>query len=190
MKQIIMILLLLGISTTSIENNKPKIYSEDKDVNLGLTNKECKLIISNFIKQHEGLKLKTYKYVGNHKTIGYGHILKKGEYFNNITIKQADSLLESDMAGAERMYNFYFPDSITSHLNNNQQWVIKHLIYAKGIGGVTKKILPLIKQKKSIDSVVLNWNYYFKNGTKIKSKYSTRIRQSEMNFWYNKQIEF
>ena len=88
------------------------------------------------------------------------------------------------------MYNFYFKDSITSHLNTNQKWVIRHLIYAKGIGNVINRILPLIKNKQDLDSVLLHWNYYVKNGERIESKFSTRIRKAEIYFWHNDTIVF
>lgn len=49
------------------------------------------------LKQFEGLRLNVYEFPKGCYVIGYGHRLKKSEIFRNITIKQADSLLISDL---------------------------------------------------------------------------------------------
>lgn len=57
------------------------------------------------IKGFEGLSLKTYVDDAGHPTIGYGHLIKPGDPFNSkseITQKQAEDLLQSDLAAARK----------------------------------------------------------------------------------------
>jgi lysozyme len=61
-------------------------------------------IAGDLIKNFEGLSLSPYYCLGGRKTIGYGHVLRKGEeqYPLNlqITQKQAEELLKQDIEGA------------------------------------------------------------------------------------------
>jgi lysozyme len=62
-------------------------------------------IAGDLIKNFEGLSLSPYYCLGGRKTIGYGHVLRKGEeqhYSLNlqITTKQAEELLDQDIEGA------------------------------------------------------------------------------------------
>lgn len=55
------------------------------------------------IKQAEGYSLKAYRDTEGYWTIGYGHLLDQEKDYTNYTItaEEAESFLESDIAGAE-----------------------------------------------------------------------------------------
>lgn len=53
------------------------------------------------IKRHEGLRLRRYKDAAGYATIGYGHLLKRGEDYGVITEAEADALLAKDIQAAE-----------------------------------------------------------------------------------------
>ena len=57
------------------------------------------------IKHFEGLSLTPYKDQAGHNTIGYGHLIKKGEVFGDITEHEAENLLIQDMRAAENAVN-------------------------------------------------------------------------------------
>lgn len=75
--------------------------------------------LKNRLKKREGLALKKYKSKGVWY-IGYGHRIKRGDNFGQITEKQADSILDKDIKQAhfevlrvnrkkmiDRMYNVF-----------------------------------------------------------------------------------
>lgn len=57
--------------------------------------------IKKFIQEHEGLKLTKYICSSGDPTIGYGHKIKRGESFDKITKKQAQEILDADIAQVE-----------------------------------------------------------------------------------------
>lgn len=54
--------------------------------------------VKEIIKKNEGLRLSVYKDTRGFPTIGYGHLIKKGEKFGLLTKQQADELFEKDFA--------------------------------------------------------------------------------------------
>lgn len=63
------------------------------------------LIGINLIKKFEGFSAKVYLDSANLPTIGYGHLIKKGEKFTTITEEQAVEILKKDLNIAERAVN-------------------------------------------------------------------------------------
>ena len=45
-----------------------------------------------FIKLEEGLSLQVYDDVAGYGTIGYGHLLTRGEVFTTVTLEEAEGL--------------------------------------------------------------------------------------------------
>ena len=54
------------------------------------------------IKEFEGFRGKAYNCPAGHPTIGYGHLIKKGEKFDRLTEAEAEELLRKDVQIAER----------------------------------------------------------------------------------------
>lgn len=73
--------------------------------NTGITNTMMKTSDNgvNQVKKHEGLSLTVYKDVAGLPTIGYGHLIKKGESFTSITESYATMLLKQDLESAEKI---------------------------------------------------------------------------------------
>ena len=96
-------------------------------------------IARNFIKRWEGLSLESYKCSAGVKTIGYGHVIKKGDNIGNkITKKQAESLLDSDIAKAS---NILFRYCHGLDLNRNQQAALISFIFNLGSGAFQSSTL-------------------------------------------------
>ncbi|MCH2546229.1 MAG: lysozyme [Alphaproteobacteria bacterium] len=68
------------------------------------------------IKSFEGLRLEPYEDAGGKLTIGYGHLIKPGEYFTAITEEEAHALLREDVRVAEAYVKRY----VHVKLNHNQ----------------------------------------------------------------------
>lgn len=65
------------------------------------------------VKAHEGWSATIYQDVAGLATIGYGHLIKKGEVFNTITKEQGEKLLRADLAVAEAAVRRYVLVPIT-----------------------------------------------------------------------------
>src|SRR5690606_33864855 len=53
------------------------------------------------LKEFEGLRLEPYHDVGGKLTIGYGHLIKPGEFYTAISEQEAEALLREDLKVAE-----------------------------------------------------------------------------------------
>ena len=58
-----------------------------------------------FIQREEGLRLKRYRDQAGLWTIGYGHLIKPGENYRQITKEKAEQLLKEDLRSAENGVN-------------------------------------------------------------------------------------
>lgn len=59
----------------------------------------------NLIKSEEQCRLTPYRDEGGLWTIGWGHLIKPGEHFTEITQEEADNLLLNDLQDAENCVN-------------------------------------------------------------------------------------
>jgi len=133
-------------------------------------------VIANYIKKHEGLRLKPYYCPGGILTIGYGHSIKRGEILTSITEPQADSILISDINLSMKFVKN------TLNLQGNKLLAITHFVYAVGSGNLLKSNLKKrIISGDSIDSELLKW-------CTIKGKFSKELlknRKFELELWNN-----
>lgn len=89
------------------------------------------------IKQFEGVRLEPYKDVGGKLTIGYGHLVRPGEYYTRMTQAQAHALLQEDIKVAEAYVKRY----VKVPLNGNQFAALVSLVYNIGPGNFQKSTL-------------------------------------------------
>ncbi len=83
---------------------------------------------ANFISAHEGLRLRVYICPGGYSTIGYGHLIKKGESYNEITICTAYSLLLQDTEIAFKAMK----KNVHAHINIFQQIALTSFVFNLG----------------------------------------------------------
>lgn len=95
------------------------------------------------IKRTEGLVLHVYKCPAGYPTIGYGHMLKRGEHFKTITNKQADSLLYADFE--------FCINAVPDTFHANARLALARFIYGAGIGTFNS----VIKQINKDPSIIL-----------------------------------
>lgn len=131
------------------------------------------------LKKNEGLRLKPYYCPSNHLTIGYGHLIKRGESFTAITKKEAETLLKRDF---EKRLNL-----ISDTLTYNKRLAIAHFVFNVGIGNYKRSTLyKQIQANKPIDKEIIKWCHYRKGNRFIKSKWMLNSRKFELSlFNYN-----
>jgi lysozyme len=101
----------------------------------------------NLIKQHESLQLKPYLCPAKEWTIGYGHVIKDGEHFKEITIEQAEELLRQDLVIAENCIN----SSLKAPITQNEFDALVSLSFNIGITAFRKStLLALINNETSV----------------------------------------
>lgn len=81
------------------------------------------------IKQFEGLRLKAYQDTGGVWTIGYGHVGADVASDLEITLQQAEQLLQQDIAAKAVAPILYH---ITVPLNDNQMDALTSLVFNEG----------------------------------------------------------
>lgn len=96
------------------------------------------------IKYFEGFKENPYLDAGGKMTIGYGHLLRRGEYYTEISKNEAVALLKDDIALAEAAVKRL----VEVELTNNQFSALVSLVYNIGMGNFAKSTL-LKKLNKS-----------------------------------------
>lgn len=114
------------------------------------------------IKGFEGLELEPYRDAGGKLTIGYGHLIKPGEFFGRISEERAHALLREDVRVAEAYVKRY----VDVQLNENQFAALTSLVYNIGPGNFRRSTLLSLLNKGKGDLAArefLRWN---KVGTK------------------------
>lgn len=89
------------------------------------------------LKTFEGLRLQPYQDVAGKWTIGYGHLIKAGEYFDTITEAQAAQLLNDDANTAEDAVN----SLVKVPLTQSQFDALVSFVYNVGVGAFRRSTL-------------------------------------------------
>jgi lysozyme len=83
------------------------------------------------VKSSEGLRLERYQDVAGKWTIGYGHLIRKGEVFDGpITEARATEMLQTDLATAESDVD----ELVTATITDNQFAALVDFVYNLGRG--------------------------------------------------------
>ena len=131
-----------------------------------------------YIKVHEGFAGgKVYVCPGGYRTIGYGHLIRPGEYFTSLNKRQADSLLRIDFNRAIAC--------IDIPLSYNKRLAIAHFVFTRGIGTFNKsKLRECIINKQAIDIQIMRYCYYKdRTSNYIYSTNSYKMRKFELELW-------
>ncbi len=163
-------------------NAEQSFRQEDKNLQMHLQGDKTIVTwdsVVSMVKRRESLQLKPYRCPGGYLSVGYGHLITKGEdgLRNGVTALQADSLLYNDMK--------HYKDWVeqTLHLKGSQLKAITHFCYAFGTTKLLKsELYDKIKAKEPIDEQILKW-------VNIKGKPNSSLsRQRNLELkWYNSQ---
>lgn len=110
------------------------------------------------IKKFEGFRPTVYKDAVGKPTIGYGHLIKEGEHFNQITKAEAQTLLEKDVGIAEKAVI----EAVNVELDSNQFSALASLVYNIGTNAFRGSTLLKYLNNRNFTKVpeeILRWHY-------------------------------
>ena len=175
-------LLFLLFTLVALQSFAPEITKEQKQRNLTryltrVQNEKMYTETIESLKTFEGLRLTAYRCPGHHLTIGYGHLIRRGERFAVITKKQAERLLKRDFDKHLAL--------VDTSLSYNKRLAVAHFIFNMGIGRYTRsKLKRLIDKNLSIDKEIVKWCFYTnKHKKKVRSKWLLKSRRFELNLY-------
>lgn len=112
------------------------------------------------IQSFEALKLTPYDDGAGCLTIGWGHLIKRGERFTKITQGQADRLLQGDLVIAETAVASF----VKVALNDNQYAALVSYCFNRGNGNFQKSdVLRLVNQGKFAEAATAIANFIAQN---------------------------
>lgn len=135
------------------------------------------------LKRHEGLRLSVYRDQAGLPTIGYGHLIKRGESFATITEDQAEALLRDDLAPTVAAVNA----ALTVDVTQDQFDSLASLTFNIGIGAFRgSSVLKAINARA--DNAVIRerlqrWNKITVDGRKVVSEGLAKRRADEAEAW-------
>ncbi len=131
----------------------------------------------NHLKFHEGFRSRIYTDALGYKYIGYGHHLKKGENYINITKKQAEVILESDFKLVMNKVK-----QLSPYLSGNKLLAITLFSYNTGTGFYMKsRLKKVIESNQPIDNLITRYGYlYNSEGNLVISKRLLERRKFEL----------
>lgn len=110
------------------------------------------------IKKHEGFRPTVYKDMAGKPTIGYGHLIKDGEHFTQITKTEAQTLLEKDVRIAEEAIR----DAVSVELDRNQFSALVSFVYNIGTGAFRSSTLLKYLNNRNFTKIpeeIMRWHY-------------------------------
>jgi lysozyme len=111
-----------------------------------------------FIKGFEGFSPTVYKCPAGLDTVGYGHVVRAGEKFLTLDIKQADTLLANDLV----TYEVAVLDMVDVDMTQGQFDALVSFAYNCGIQALRgSTLMRMFNNKAPLDQVAnqfLRWN--------------------------------
>lgn len=144
------------------------------------------------LKRLEGFRDTPYFCSANHRTIGYGHVLKEGELFKTLTEKQAHNLLLSDL----EQYEGVVRKIIRSHqleINQHQFDALVCLVFNIGQTQFEKsKTLKYLKERNYAQALIewagFNKHKDVKTNKLVTSQGLVNRRLAEINLFKKTEI--
>lgn len=115
------------------------------------------------VKSFEGLSLKVYKDAVGLPTIGYGHLIKKGEVFTTISLQEAEDLLRKDLKQFEEGVS----TSVKVALTQNQFDALVSFAFNLGMGNLNSSTLLKKLNAGDVQGASLEFVRWNRAGNKI-----------------------
>lgn len=147
---------------------------------------KASILAMNLLKEVEGWRDKPYRDSGGKCTIGYGHLIKEGEYCpDRITVEQGEKYLREDIANAEDIVN----STVSVPLKQHQFDALVSFTFNIGAGAWavsdTLKILNNGEHHR-MPARMLMWVKVTKNGVKVVEEGLINRRLKEADLWRGK----
>lgn len=134
------------------------------------------------LKRIEGWSSVVYKDQAGLPTIGYGHLLKPGEHFTEITRQMGEALLRQDVYFAVNAVN----NMVKVDLTQGQFDALVSFVYNVGVGAFESSTLLRKLNAGDYDGAFVEferWNKVTVNGEKIVSSGLVNRRRSEQELF-------
>ncbi|MCX8158873.1 MAG: lysozyme [Candidatus Pacearchaeota archaeon] len=129
------------------------------------------------IKRFEGFRERVYYDVGGKATIGYGHLIKKGENYERVNEKEAERLLREDLKVVEGAINKY----VKVKLKQEEYDALVSLVYNIGINNFKRSTLLQKLNKEDYNGAANEFNRWKNvNGKTIKGLENRREEERRL----------
>jgi len=130
------------------------------------------------IKDYEGFSATIYRDAAGYPTIGYGHLIKKGESFSEPMSRQdASVLLLSDVAEAEQAVRRLIPIALTQ----GQYDALVSFTFNLGSGALQSSTLRRKLLQGSVDSAAREFpRWVYAGGRKLRGLMRRRISEQKL----------
>ncbi len=130
------------------------------------------------IKKWEGFVNHVYLCAAGYPTIGFGHVVLKGETFTTITEEEAEELLKKDLGKAERAVTRL----IRVHLTENQFAALVSFTFNLGSGALQRSTMRIKLNRGEYEEVPIElMKWVWAGGKKLKGL--QRRRKAEGDLW-------
>lgn len=143
---------------------------------------KASILAVKLIKQVEGLELNPYHDGAGYKTVGWGHLLRKDEPIERITVEQAEAYLASDIADAEDAINRLVQIELTQNQFDALVCFVFNIGEQQFAGSGTLRVL----NEGKLDEALVRWakwNKIRKNGNLVVSPGLNNRRKQEIALW-------
>lgn len=134
------------------------------------------------IKEFEGFSSTVYLDKAGLPTIGYGHLIKEGETFTEITMQQAEEILKRDVLEAENTVNRLVKVKLTQNMFNS----LTSFVFNVGSGAFASSTLLRKLNTGDVEGAageLLRWKYVTVNGQKKESNGLLARRETEQRLF-------
>lgn len=115
------------------------------------------------VKRFEGYRTERYDDIAGNRTIGYGHLIRKGENYGKINEKKAEELLREDLKSAENAVRKY----VKTDINKNQFDALVSFVYNVGTGNFKGSTLLKKVNSKDFEGAAGEFAKWNKAGGKV-----------------------
>lgn len=133
------------------------------------------------IKEFEGFESKPYKIPGDSWTIGYGHLIKKGETYEEISKEEAEVLLIKDLHIAYNSVMRHVPDG----LNKRQIQALTSFVFNIGEGQFANSTMLKLLHKNEVDKAAAEFDRWVHLGENILP--GLVIRRDKEKMWFTEK---
>lgn len=129
------------------------------------------------LKKYESFKSRGYLCPAGKLTIGYGHVLKKGEIYKTITKEKAEELLNQDIRIAKYIINKH----VKVALNQNQFDALVSLVYNWGSYNFLRSVGLRKLNLGDYNGAIMEFKDVVRSGKKIlKGLVKRRLEEAEL----------
>lgn len=144
---------------------------------------KASILAVHLLKEVEGWRDKPYRDSGGKCTIGYGHLIKEGEYCpDRITVDQGEKYLREDIASAEHIVN----STVSVPLKQHQFDALVSFIFNIGAGAwAVSDSLKILNNGEyhRMPARMMMWVKVEKNGVKVVEEGLINRRLKEVRVW-------